>query len=646
MYCGDLRANPIINKVVCEKYHSTWHKHNWRDGSRASPAVMTKPILIVVLATFAMGRWSVCHAQPAPPGWSFWGTTDGMKESYTSSVAVHAGSIWIKHGSVNRMNLLDGYGITELPDPGYTGKIHTSPDGTLWIWTGQHLSRYRNSRWELFQVETVTRAGVLRSDTEQRWIFTSNRAPYLRAAVWVIGIDADHALILLPDQILEFEANGRTSRVVLASQQTGAGNFTSMRRESTGDILVTGQRGLGRLSMPDLGWRESAKPPAGYADLEEPYEGEDGEVFFRATDGSSKSAVLRLDGARWELVYRGESHNLRGWRGEDKSVWIQDGNSLLHLTVGGKAIPVARTGPLSGVVLSIKPERANRFWVGTTQGLAMYTPPLWRTPPETGDIGDVVNAITEDKRGRVWFLSPHSLICLDGQQWESFPLPKQETPWALHAEGLASLLDETIAIRTTSTDLLTFDPKRRRFRNVKHPAGRDIRLFVQRPDGLLLVETVAPNLPGSFALETFDGREFRPFLNPGSSWGIVDLRAVVVADNGEIWAGGADGFGVYRNGSFSHVGAADGFTDSGAFFIRRVAPGKLLAGGRDGLFEYDGKAWHAILSGLDRVRNITSGRNGSVWVASPSSANGKSRPDPAGATTRGTRECRAANRIG
>ena len=37
---------------------------------------------------------------------------------------------------------------------------------------------------------------------------------------------------------------------------------------------------------------------------------------------------------RWELVYRGESHNLRGWRGEEKTVWIQDGNRLLHLTAG------------------------------------------------------------------------------------------------------------------------------------------------------------------------------------------------------------------------------------------------------------------------------------------------------------------------
>ncbi len=577
---------------------------------------MTKSIQSVALALLVIGYCRVSSAQPPPPGWSFWGTADGMKESYTSSVAVHDGSVWIKHGSVNRMNLLDGYGITEIPDPGYTGKVHTSPDGTLWIWTGQQLSRYHNSRWELFPVDSVTRAGILRSDTEQRWIFTSKQPPYLQAAIWLIGIDAEHVLILLPDRILEFDVSSRSSRVVLTLQETGLGSFCSMRQESTGNIWISGQRGLGRLSVPDLKWRELAAPPAGFTDFEEPYEGEDGELFLTASDRSSRLAVLRTDGRRWEIVYRGESRRLRGWRGAERTMWIQDGNHLLHMTAEGRTTPVERTGPLSGVVLSIKTEGTKRFWVGTTQGLAMYAPPLWRSPPETAHIDDVVNAITEDKQGRIWFLSPHSLICLNDQQWEFFPLPTHETPWALHAEGLAPLVDGTIAIRTTSTDLLIFDPQRRRFRNVKHPGGRDIRLFVPQPGGLLLVETVAPNVPGSFALEMFDGREFRPLLNPGSSWGIVDLRSLVVGDAGEIWAGGSDGFGVYRNGTFSHVGAAEGFADSGAFFIKRVTPRKLLAGGRDGLFEYDGKAWHRILSGLDRVRNITVGQNGSVWVAS------------------------------
>jgi diguanylate cyclase (GGDEF)-like protein len=572
-----------------------------------------KSVDIAVLASLVLG--CNCFAQ-TPPGWSFWGTADGMKESYTSSIALHAGGILTKHGSVSRINLLDGYAIGELPDPGYIGKIHSAPDGTLWIWTAQRLSRYHNSRWESFKVESVTNAGVLRSDTEQRWIFTSNRPPYLQGVVWVAGLDDRHALIMLPDQILEFEAGANTTRVVLESRATGLGSFHSMRPESNGNIWITGKRGLGTLSTPDLKWRESLTPPVGYADLEEPYEGENGELFLTAIDQTTKPVVLRTNGSRWELVYRGDSHNLRGWRGEEKTVWIQDGNRLFHVTATGKPIPVDRIGPLSGVILSVKPDHGDRFWVGTTQGLAMYAPPLWRTPPEIAQIDDVVNAIMEDKRGRVWFSSPHSLICLDGERWQFFPLPKHETPWALHAEGLASLPDETIAIRTTSPDLLLFNPNTRRFRSVRHPAGRDTRLFVQQADGSLLVETAVPKLPGSFALETFDGHEFRPFLNPGASWGIWDLRSVVVGNNGRVWAGGADGFGVLKNGFFTRIGAAEGFADSAAFCLKAVAGGKLLAGGRVGLFEYDGKAWHQILSDLDRVRNITAGRDGSVWVAS------------------------------
>src|ERR1700692_3549482 len=96
---------------------------NFHAQRYAQSEVMTRAIQKAVLAVFVVGQWRVCPAQ-APPGWSFWGPADGMKESYTSSVDVQAGSVWIKHGSVNWMNLLDGYGIAELPDPGYTGTIH------------------------------------------------------------------------------------------------------------------------------------------------------------------------------------------------------------------------------------------------------------------------------------------------------------------------------------------------------------------------------------------------------------------------------------------------------------------------------------------------------------------------------------------
>lgn len=548
-----------------------------------------------------------------------------MKESYGSSIAVHAGNVWIKHGSVSSMNVLDGYRLSEFPDPGVIGKIQASPDGTFWCWTGQHLSRYHHSRWESFDVDRVTRAGFLRSNPEQQWIFTSKVSPDLQSPIWVVGIDAEHALILLPDQVLEFEAFGKTSSVVLASRDTGLGRFTSRRRESDVDIWITGQGGLGQLSPPDRRWRECVQPPVGYTDLREPFEGEGGEVFVSAIDPSSRAAVLRLNGAGWRFVYRGQWPDIRGWRGAEQTVWIQDRNRLLHLTSAGRAIPVERSGPLSGIVLSIKTERSKRFWVATSQGLAMYMPPLWRTPPDTQHIDEVVdevvNAITEDKHGRVWFLSPHLLMCLDGRQWDFFPLPKHETAWTDTAEGLAALPDGTIAVQTTSPHLLTFDPKRRRFYSVKHPAGRDTRLFIQQPDGFLLVQTIGLDSPAGFALETFDGREFHPYLNPGSSWGITYLRSVLAGDNDEIWAGGSDGFGVYRNGSFSHVGTSAGFTDSGVFSLKRAAGEKLLAGGREGLFAYDGKAWHSVLRGLDRVRNITTAGDWSLWIASGTGIN-------------------------
>jgi len=561
-----------------------------------------------------IGHCSLGIGQPSP-GWSFWGTADGMKESYTSSIAVQAGRVWIKHGSITSLNFLDGHGLEELPSPQEIGRVQASPDGTLWIWTGQHLSRYSNDRWQSFVVDRVTRAGSLRSDNEQYWVLSSNSSPRLQGRISVIGLNAQRAIILLPDEIIEFVAGQKTSRVILSSATTSLGAFTAMREDSGGGIWVTGQRGLGRLSVSDFKWQERPIPPPGYYDLREPFPGEHGEIFISATGPSGKAAVLRLNEGLWELVYRGASKTVRGWRGAEATVWVQDGNRLLHVIATNKLVSVERVGPLSGVVLAIHPESSQRFWVGTTQGLARYMPPLWRTPPEASNIDDVVNAITEDHHGRLWFLSAHVLFCLDGDKWKFFPLPEHETAWSFTPEGLAPLPDDTIAIRSTSTDLLTFNPKQQRFLNIKHPGGRDIRLFFRRPDGRLLVQTVSGGARETNALETFDGREFRTVVNPGA-WGITDLRSVIMNGPNDVWAGGADGFGVYRNGAFSRIGPSTGFTDTGAFSLQRLPGGALLAGGRDGLFSYNGERWHAIAHGFDRVRNITVGRDGTIWIAS------------------------------
>jgi hypothetical protein len=46
--------------------------------------------------------------------------------------------------------------------------------------------------------------------------------------------------------------------------------------------------------------------------------------------------------------------------------------------------------------------------------------------------------------------------------------------------------------------------------------------------------------------------------------------------------------------------------------------GELLAGGRSQVLKYDGKSWTAMRDGMDRVRYLTTTRDGALWVASGS----------------------------
>ena len=574
------------------------------------PLTAGRFILLLLLAfQFAWSQVS--------PGWGFWNTDDGLTESYTSSaVSGSGGRVWIKHGNISGMNVLDGYTMAGAPDLGSTGKLQSAPDGTLWIWGGRRLSRFHDSRWISFDVDAVTSAGVIRSDSEQRWAITLNQAPFLRAPISVVAVDNNHALILLPDRILEFDAALGATRIVLSSSQTRLASFLLMRQGASGSVWVTGRQGLGRLLPGSLRWQEAVRPAAAFSDFTEPFEGEDGEVFVSATAGPSRAAILHLQGSRWQEIYRGASLNMRGWRGNDHTVWIQDGNRLLHLGATGKLMAVERGGPLSGILLWVQPEGSGNFWIGSSQGLAVYRSPLWRTPSETAEIDEVINAMTEDREGRIWFLGSHTLIGFDNRRWEFFPLPDGETAASFTADGLGSISNGAVAIRTNSSNLLLFDPKQRRFRNIKHPSGRDIHVFFQQADGSLLVETVAPSTPGDLALETYDGKEFRTLLSPGAAWGVSDLRAALPGEAGEFWIGGSNSFGVYRNGKYQRIGTAEGFTDNGVFSMQRTRDGKLLAGGRDGLFEYDRGKWLLLRNKLDRARSIAADRNGSLWVAS------------------------------
>ena len=56
-------------------------------------------------------------SQPRSPEWRFWTQSDGLAESSIRSVgSAPDGRIWLRHGAVDSMAVLDGYGVVRLPE--------------------------------------------------------------------------------------------------------------------------------------------------------------------------------------------------------------------------------------------------------------------------------------------------------------------------------------------------------------------------------------------------------------------------------------------------------------------------------------------------------------------------------------------------
>jgi hypothetical protein len=91
--------------------------------------------------------------------------------------------------------------------------------------------------------------------------------PALRGTIRVAALDRGHALILLPDRILEFEASSGTAHTALSLPESHLTRFVNMTDGGDVSILVAGSGGLGRMHRKDAltwQWKAFPRPPAHY----------------------------------------------------------------------------------------------------------------------------------------------------------------------------------------------------------------------------------------------------------------------------------------------------------------------------------------------------------------------------------------------
>jgi signal transduction histidine kinase/CheY-like chemotaxis protein len=544
-------------------------------------------------------------SQQLRPEWRFWTQSDGLAESSIRCVGSGPdGRIWLRHGAVDSMAVLDGYGVVRLPE---------MRSGSIADW-GLRARAYGARNGEGWAVE----AGELRRFTQGRWTVEVARKD-AQGMLVAVPAGSHGVLVLFSDRLALYQPAGRAWKAIKRREETRLGDFLQLVPGFSEDFWITGTTGVARLELPDGAgsgqWTERETLGIGMREIGSPYPSGPKEVFFSGRmSGRWRGAVARWNAGELKIVATSRQDDIRGWRGPDGEIWILEGTGLFRL-IGGKRQPVPRIDSLSSTIYDVLTEPGGGFWLATSGGLAHYSPPIWRTPVEVADLDAPVHSVMEDRQGRLWFAATEYLLELNGTVWRRFHLPYGEATQALRTHSLGLLPDGRITLQvgdlSRDRDVLLFDPVSGSFQPLTHPQGRTIALMTQRSDGTFWVVTK----PG-YRVETFDGKEFRTVADLTPFWKGDDIRCLLETGGGTLWIGGPGGAAVWRNGVAHMLGPADGFTETGAFEFAESPPGRILVGGRDKLLGFDGQRWSELRSGLDRVRTITRSREGVLWVAS------------------------------
>jgi hypothetical protein len=550
--------------------------------------------------TLALSLASAAAAQ-TQAGWRYWTPADGIQESHSRKIgALPGGGVSIRHGQVKRVDVLDGYTVESIPEPRtrtdierLMAGVNAAADGGAWVVSEGVLKQLRDGQW-------VIRARPAAGDE-------------MRGA---IPIDGRRIVVLFATRVAAFDPTRDAWTTLIEADAAGLGRFDTQVRGFSGELWIAAALGIGRLDGATSQWTAFRAPHL--ADFVSPLPGDGGELFAAAIDGRTRRKVaVRLAAGQFHRVFE-SSKALRAWRGPHGSVWILEGTRTWRVS-GSQREAVARHGPLSGLVYDVVTEPGGAFWIASTTGVGRYAPPLWRTPDPLKGLDQPVHAAIEGADGRLWFAATESLLELDGDTWRVHPLPPDTQTVPNQTSSLARLPDGRLAMtanRPGGHFLLAFDPLRRTFAPLAHPAGLELLQLWRGRDDRIFVRTTRP-----CRLEVWDGTGQHP-VEPLGAPGVCDkLRELHEGADGSIWFGTtAFGGGVLRPGAttLERFGPETGYPEPAVYAMFAPGTDRVLAGGRDVLAERARGRWSVQHRALDAVRRVTQARDGTIWIASGS----------------------------
>jgi len=530
-------------------------------------------------------------------GWRYWGAEDGLPESFANSVATdRAGTVWQIHGT-SGMSRMDGYSVdSAVPLLRFPRTLLWMPDG-VWTLDMGGLQRLRGHQWEFFPLD------------ELRGIDPVS-PPKLRV------LSPSRLLIVAHGWVAEYEPATRQFTPVLDAAPTGLGVLGDAAAAGA-RVLVSGDKGVAVCaaagSPARFRCREYDGRQLGLRLFHDPQpDGAGGFLVAGVSPDTGEERLLGFDGQGWRTVWQGDRARLAGWPAGDGTFWIQKGDGLFRLR-GSRLEQAPRQGALLGSLAGVTPDKGGVLLAATTLGLARYAPPLWQTPPPLAGLeATAVSALT-DRQGRLWLFYTDRFVSLDHGKVRQYPVPPEATLYGTLSPVL--LGGGSFAfLPIDRQSLMVFDPAQGSFRQFRHPSGEGFGAMASRRDGTAWVQ-VGGTKDDRFRLDVFDGKSFRPAIDTQARFHVEWVKFVYEDRNGTVWFGGPAGLGRYRDGVAGQVDAREGYSGVGGYALCELPDGRLMAGGKDKLLEFDGHTWKVVVERLDRVRSILAARDGTVWVA-------------------------------
>ena len=340
--------------------------------------------------------------------------------------------------------------------------------------------------------------------------------------------------------------------------------------------------------------------------------GQPTDVLIRGVDQAWRE--LRAEPAR-------QGWRLTGWAGTDRQWWTSfAGDAWFELGVGSDDAawqPMARSRELAGRLYNLMADSDGGFWLATSTGLAHHVPTLWSTPRELASFTRPASTIFQARNGDLFIQHDNELLRRHEGHWRAFRLPLGHEGGLVRTDAMAEMPDGRILLGGRPTPAMLFDRERGTFSPLVHPRGWFVEVLNQARTGGVWVLTTETESQRRH-LERFDGTHFEDVATGSDRWRTLPPRSVVdLADGGWIVVPDGDGYGEGRGHTLRTVGAADGVPLSPIVALE-VSPGRLWFGSRDDLFERAGASWRLLRSGLQSVRSIVRGRDGTVWVGSAS----------------------------